>query len=455
MRRYLIWIVSISLFCIAETAHAGAALWIDGPSADGLTQRLRQRVPGLQNAVPDSEFGAKLTEAGVPKAVATVLQDLIYNKDSRGLQAAARAVGAEAVVIGITRRQGHTVQLQWAILDTATGDLLGTGTDTVLRKKKRASTWQTALCEREIGKALSVASPLALPKQAASPAGNVARASPSANRTAGAGDRTIEATPTDTNSDRDVGQTLVTQNESESLLADSAIEAQVGYAIAGRDVGFQGVSGPGLHPYQVLGAHGLQARLRLFPGAFATTEGVLPVGGLEGRYDEYFGVRSGFAGQTETFGTTWRSFYAGAATRFDLRPLVLGLGVGYGQTLFTFAGLGATAPSHLMPEASYQNIEASLRLSLDLDPLTIDTHLAYQHLLDTGNLSIVFPKGSAFGFRGELTVGVRIVAGFEARLAATYNLVIHDLKPQASDPWQASGAMDHMFSAGARLVYVL
>jgi hypothetical protein len=198
---------------------------------------------------------------------------------------------------------------------------------------------------------------------------------------------------------------------------------------------------------------GVDGALYPFP-LFGVRVPVLSDLGLVANYALAVGVQSTLNGAN--ISTHWSRYNVGGRLRGRLgateNPIVLALGVAYGDEAFTFSAPSGTAA---LPAVDYHYIKVSGDGRIPVGPIAIVAGVAYMNTTSAGEVASLFlNKPSVGGFEADLGAALGITTGLEARLTASYRRFFYSIHPTMNDTYYAGGATDEFGGLEASLAYV-
>ncbi|MCU0654567.1 MAG: hypothetical protein MUF64_04520 [Polyangiaceae bacterium] len=316
------------------------------------------------------------------------------------LQAIAKELGLDAVVIGIARKKGDTVLIG---VDAAGKVLL----DTTVSSQDRLASIKVSLQQAGI-------TPPPPPPPSEKPRPPV-EASPPPPPAEPAAPPPEEKAP----------------RRSVPLLS-----LAVGPELSMRRLRYNDAFTPNLRSYDVFAAPGVGGAVELGPLA-RTHVPILRRLVLLGSFSTTLGLRSSLP-RGETLATSFRRWRVGARLTAPLGDRShLGAEVTYGGWSFLFDGGGDD-----LPDASYRVLRGGLDARLGAGPVALLLGAGYGQTREAGPAKARFPRIEAGSVDARLGVALPLHERFELRLGGDYQRFFSSFNPEPGDRFVAGGALD-------------
>jgi uncharacterized protein YbjQ (UPF0145 family) len=420
---------AVVVFGLCLVAHVGfaqtktIALYVDGPDAARVREAVIPVVGVSAEVAGDKVFRTELARAGQKKPFGATLDGASIHR----IQTAARAIGADAVVVLRVRRDRTARRVIVLVVDVSEGPSPATTVPLDLRSHE-ADADEIAAALRE---PLERYAPRPEPPPPPAPAPSIpARA------------ETPPAPPVVSERDAADARDATPAHRAATSILDMAFCAEaVGRHFAYAD----GISGK-TKVYDLFPALGLGARAKLFPlahfGRPWADIGIVGDGSLTIlQSHDLRGALSNMIPVSYSVGPIAR-IHPGASER-----LVFGVSVGYAVTSFGSVG----PPSSELPDVTYRSLRFAADGRATFGRFSLVAGAAFRALLDPDGISTRFYGPRGFGFDAEAGMTFMVVRNLEARLAARYEQYGVSFHPPPGATFSAGHATDELYGVGASI----
>ena len=425
------WVVGwLFFFAPLGTAHAKTiALYVDGPDAVRVRGALVSALGSGVDITDDGAFRSGLAQAGRKRALEGELDPELGPQSIAQIKAAAREVGADAVVVVRMRRDDKSRSAVVVLIDTSSG-LVPVG--------------QVSLDTKATGHdgeaiASSLRGVLAKYRGEAEPPPAVTNGS---SKSAPLPDTLPPPGPRGERGDRE--ETF----DAMRAYATSMFYLDVGAAAAGRQYSYRSGITPATNEFSLFPAPAFGVRAKVFPlhdlgrpwadigvtadvslmlvqssqldGASATTEPLAYGGGL---YVRFHPMRS--------------------------ERILVGVSAGYALTSFGSVG----APNAELPDVHYRAVRAAVDGRVALGKFAVTTAVGFRAMVDPNGISTRFYNPSGYGLDAELGASFMFASQFEVRLAGEYERYAFSFSPIGAT-FGAGAALDEIFAVRLSIGFV-
>lgn len=234
----------------------------------------------------------------------------------------------------------------------------------------------------------------------------------------------------------------------------SIFSVEAGMEATGRFFSFSDPISRNLRTYDSFPAPAFYAAVEVYPGA-GTTVPVLRDIGLIGSYARMFGLQSKPESGGELIDTVYQRFSVGLRYRIPIsRPTgpVIGLSGQYYAHTFNIEETGTLKGE--IPNVDYSAIRAGVDGRFPLGRAALLVGFDWIEPLSSGPVYDRFTAASVHGVGGKLGVHIKLVSGFELRVAAEYARFFSDFDPVLGDAYIAGGALDQYVGLRLGAAYV-
>lgn len=427
------------------------ALYIEGKNAQALFDQIVGLGPDGLEVIARDEFARAIRQAGFPATLGYSIQ----NKSGRkwllkGLNRAVTKVGADAFIVARETTMGskHELRLLFAMKGADFAEL-----DEVIDLGKNELAARRGM-KKVLDEPLHALAPPPPPPPEPEPEPELDQAKEEED---------------------------AEQADKAARLKNTAghefIAARLGFLVGGRWFKYSdAVTESNTRPYAVFGPPGLTFGVDAYPGVLTGITGLRDLG-VSIDYSQHFALKSKTAqnadgSESATFDGTWNRFELGLRYRLRFgepaKPVVLGLGFGYGFENFVFepANEAAAAIRYEVPTVRYDYLRLGLDAWLPLGMFAVAPRFAYLPQLGGAVAPEQVPGPALDGsfapepaddavysrFRGAsvkgLTVGVdagvTIGTGIELRGGFDYYRYFSSFTPEVGDAFVAGGAADEV-----------
>ena len=461
---FLATLCVIAVSVPAWAANKAIVVYVEGNDSEKARERILEAVPKTLDVVDPGKFDDALAKAGQKGDMgATVWVPKLREKSIKSVRKAVESVKAEGAIIARTRKgKGGKPELYILYVDPIPGDL---AVDEAVSMKGTAAD-QTAAIKAVIEPPLSQIK-----------GGEPAEEKPEKKEEP---KEKEEAKPGPPEKDEAEEEDKPSDWKSNDF-GRALFVIGLGIELGGRSFEYTDPITNNLRPYDVFGVPILAVEAEIYPGATTGTP-VLEHIGLTVAYGHGFGLSSQTTDDPPLkFGTSWNRFAAGLRYRIPLGKNgapVIGLSGRFGFVNFTFEPEGDTPEETAASDAikkevasvSYKYLRPGIDGRIPIGPVAILASFGYLGVIDAGDPERdVYPRftsdngpttnpasdASIGAIDMGLGVGIRLVAGLEARLMAEYTRFFYAFEPNVGDEYVAGGALDQFFGirAGAAYAY--
>lgn len=233
----------------------------------------------------------------------------------------------------------------------------------------------------------------------------------------------------------------------------SIFSVEVGMEAAGRFFAFSDGISSNLRTYDVIPAPVFFVGAEVYPAGW-TTVPVLRDIGLTVDYARAFALQSATADGTP-INTVYQRFSAGLRVRIPFsRPTGPVLGVSGRYYKHTFIADEPDALKGQIPNVDYSAIRAGVDARFPLGRPAIVVGFDWIEPLSSGPVYARFTNAKVHGVGAKLGLDVKLVSGFELRVAAEYSRFFSDFDPVLGDAYIAGGALDQYLGLRLSGAYV-
>lgn len=472
----LVWATAAFFSATASATAAGrVAIAVEGPNGDRLRTELVSALPAGIDVIDDAKLAPALSRQRIRNLSAELANARRRPALTAKLRRAARAIGANAIVVGAVPagKSRGGLELRLLVVRTAKKGAVVDETIRFSRGESRANRWRTVLggALEDLGSASEQAAAAAT-KAEDEAAAKTEDAQPAeaqdkpegqqegkqAGKQVGkrAGKDAADSSA-ETSGDAEEGtEAEESQPAGNVTPTDALVVGFLGLDFGGRQFHYnQRITEANLRPYDLPESALLPATpggalsIELYPLARYQIDWVRDVGvAFSGRYN----LAKAKVGTT-TLDTSWYAWEASLRGRYHLgargaSPSV-GLELGLGQEVFKFNG--AAALSDILPGVDYHYFRIGADGRIPTGMVDVIVGLAYRNVRKTGGsmrtIEGHFPRASISGMDAKVGAALKLREGLEARLTLTYVRFWASFNSNPGDPYIAGGALDHMIHA--------
>jgi hypothetical protein len=395
----------------AQTADKAVGHATEGPGGADLQGELKEA------SSSSDEVNEKVRKGLAKRGLAGKLEGHLAPPPRRkaldsALQAIAKELGLDAVVIGIVRKKGDTVLIG---VDAAGKVLL----DTTVPSQDRLASIKVSLQQAGI-----TSPPPPPPSEKPRPP--------------------VEAPPPPPPPEPAAPPEEKAPQRSVPLLS-----LAVGPELSMRRLRYNDAFTPNLRSYDVFAAPGVGGAIELGPLA-RTHVPILRRLVLLGSFSTTLGLRSSLP-RGETLATSFRRWRVGARLTAPLGDRShLGAEVTYGGWSFLFDGGGDD-----LPDASYRVLRGGLDARLGAGPVALLLGVGYGQTREAGPARARFPRIEAGSVDARLGVALPLRERFELRLGGDYQRFFSSFNPAPGDRFVAGGALDQSLTVHLDAAFLL
>lgn len=225
-------------------------------------------------------------------------------------------------------------------------------------------------------------------------------------------------------------------------VATSILGVEVGMEAVGRFFRYSDGISNNLRKYDAFPAPAFFASVEVYPAGFTTIPFLRDVG-LIGSYARMFGLQSK-TNDGSPINTVYQRISGGLRVRIPIsRPTGPVFGVSGQYYLHTFQVDEIPELAGQIPNVDYSSIRAGADGRFPLGRTAITVGFDWIEPLSSGQVYERFTAAKVHGVAGKLGVVVKLVSGFELRMAAEYSRFFSDFDPVLGDSFVAGGALDH------------
>jgi hypothetical protein len=446
----------------APTARAAAtgrvAITVDGPNGDRLRTELASALPAGLEVMDASSLAPALSRQRVANVSAAFATPRRRKALIAKLHRAARAIGADAVVLGAVPagKERGGLEMQLLVVRISKRGAVLDETVRFAKGASRAARWR-ALMGGALDDLRAGSEPVAVEEtkdeddadkdpRAGAP-GSSAEGSKEKADEKSDGKSAAKADDESNDKSRDEsGESRVGQGHASPT--DALLVAFVGLDLGGRQFHYnQRITSDNLRPFDLPSS----ALLPASPGAMLSAEfyplarmfpGLLGDIGItaSGRYN----LAKAKIGNT-TLDTKWYGWDVNLRGRYHLgeRGASPSIGVEAGVGKLVFAFKGAAADTDRMPGVDYQYLRVGADGRIPLGRVDLLLGAAFRHLLDNGgSFGSHFPRASIAGLDASIGGALRLTKAIEARVALNYARFGATLHSRPGDTYIAGGALE-------------
>jgi len=421
-------VVAAMLFhSVAAKAAEPVGIYVEGPDAGDVREALAGGAPKGVTVAGADEVHRALT-GGNP--VGLFANGKAHEAEVRRVREEATALGLDAVLLAVVRREGAKRRVRLIVIDRAgreegLSDVVyqagGDGGDADLASRAGEAFAPYAHSE---GAAPEPAPQAAIDTKVSGEPGE----------------------PRDEGRDSNAPRPRGVYNR-------SLVALEVGGSAVGRQFDYHDGISANLRSYNVAPAAMASVAAEVFP--FAGASGVLRDFGFTGSYAHSLFLKSTLAGGPDV-STTEAAYSFGLRARIhpwgDAGTL-FGVSYQYADQSFVFDSAGASVDAQL-PSVDYRANRIGADVRIPFGSFALLAGAAFRAVLSAGDVQSRFRAPSVDGVDGEVGASMTVASGWEARLVADYERYFYGFQPMPGDGYVAGGALDQFFGGRLAVAYV-
>lgn len=426
-------LVCLCLFAPAALAQTRTiAVYVDGPDAARIRAEVVPAVGVGTEIADDGAFRAELAREGQRKPLGKSVDSASIDR----MRNAARAIGAEAVIVVRVRRDSDARRILLLIVDVSDGPSPVKNVRLDLRSYEKDAEQIAAALRGSLDR--YAPSPEAPPVPAArEPVEAAASPAPTSPSVRGEPARSLPQ-----------GKT-VPEATAAHLAVTSLLDVALGVEAVGRHFTYDNGISRKTDNYSLFPALGIGVRAKVFPFAASGA----PWGDIGVAVDssltflqtnELEGASTNTVPLSYSLGLCAR-IHPGTSERF-----LFGASAGY-----AFASFGTVGPANSeLPDVTYRSVRSAVDARVAFGRFSVLAAAALRVIADPGHISTRFYNPRGFGLDAEVGTAFMFVRRLEARVTARYEQYSFSFHPPPQAMFSAGNASDQLYGIRTSVAFI-